>query len=108
MTISPSFTEFLGYDDPLKVLPNGMKSPLPHFRVREMATSAIVWDGQTVVLSRLPQTDVVTSNGTTSTNATAEDPKRNLFVLITPTLIDRAGNRIHTDDEINSLPTAPR
>ena len=27
--------------------------PLPHFRVRQVITSAIVWDGQTVVLGGL-------------------------------------------------------
>src|SRR5262249_54333449 len=64
MTIIPSLTEFLGYDDPGAFVPQAQSAssgqggvavpitaqlPLPRFRVRQVTTSAIVWDGQTVV-----------------------------------------------------------
>src|SRR5437868_6854515 len=58
--IVPTFTEFLGYDQDLArqfqtVVPGlpVQATPLPRFRVRQVATSAIVWDGQTVVLGGL-------------------------------------------------------
>ena len=60
MHVLPSFTEFLGYDTEAArqfrtVVPNlpVQDTPLPRFRVRQVATSAIVWDGQTVVLGGL-------------------------------------------------------
>src|SRR5260221_966635 len=69
MTLIPSLTEFLGYDDPGGFVPQVQSAasgsptgvaapvtaqlPLPRFRVRQVTTSAIVWDGQTVVLGGL-------------------------------------------------------
>ena len=62
MTVIPTVVEFVGYDDPGQFvvqaqIGNGVPLtsvlPLPHFRVRQVTTSAIVWDGQTVVLGGL-------------------------------------------------------
>src|SRR4051812_18724973 len=60
MHIVPTYTEFLGYDTDIArqfqtVVPGLpiQPTPLPRFRVRQVATSAIVWDGQTVVLGGL-------------------------------------------------------
>src|SRR5206468_7108022 len=73
MTIIPQITEFLGYDDataakfvPTIVLVSGntvgtpvtSSLPLPIFRHREVVSSCIVWDGQTVVLGGLLSEDV--------------------------------------------------
>jgi general secretion pathway protein D len=82
-----------------------------------VVTSAIVWDGQTVVLGGLiaedirKQRDKVPFLGdlpwlgrlfrTESTSAT----KRNLVVFITPTIIDPAGNPVHTPDNLPFDPT---
>src|SRR5688500_309092 len=60
MNIVPTFSEFLGYDTEAArqfrtVVPNVpvQDTPLPRFRIRQVATSAVVWDGQTVVLGGL-------------------------------------------------------
>jgi hypothetical protein len=57
LNIVPTFTEFLGYDEEnarrfQTVVGNQpvQPTPLPRFRVRQVTTSAIVWDGQTIVL----------------------------------------------------------
>ena len=62
MTLIPTITEFIGYDDPGQFVPSALVSgqtgnasltavlPLPHFRLREVITSVTVWDSQTVEL----------------------------------------------------------
>src|SRR5205814_5520077 len=69
MTLIPTMIDFLGYDDPGAFVTQAQISgtgstltatlPLPRFRLRQVTTSAIVWDGQTVVLGGL-----VTYDGT--------------------------------------------
>ena len=68
MTILPSVTEFSGYADPGGFVPQAQSVsgglggvglpltatlPLPIFKVRQVTTSCIVWDGQTIVLGGL-------------------------------------------------------
>src|SRR5688500_17037750 len=60
LNLVPTFTEFLGYDlevsRQFRTVVQGLPvqdTPLPRFRVRQVATTAIVWDGQTVVLGGL-------------------------------------------------------
>jgi len=72
----------------------------PRFRTRQMRTSALVWDGQTLALGVIAQNEVVTGNGTSSAKQVPEDSPRNLLVLVTPTIIDPAANRVHVDDEM--------
>src|SRR6185295_1954750 len=74
MTMLPTITEFVGYDDPGGFAPqaqsvsggaNGIgipitaQLPLPRVRIRQVTTSAIVWDGQTIVLGGLISENVV-------------------------------------------------
>ena len=68
MTLIPSITEFVGYDDPGQFVPTAITAqgtpitavlPLPRFRLRQVTTSAIVWDGQTIVLGGLLAEDVI-------------------------------------------------
>lgn len=102
-----SATEFLGYDspDPLKptnwdtrllrgdaVITGQPNSPLPHFRTHEHTFTCIVGDGQTLVLGNA-------APNTNSPNTVAGQSVKSLLVLITPTLIDPAGNRIHKEDQ---------
>ena len=108
MTVTPTVTEFLGYEDP-KVLANyytnfnGTQLPLPKTRVRQMKTSAIVWDGQTMVLGNLKDEMVVSGpNGATSRQPFTSDKKKQLLIFITPTIIDPSGNRVHVDDSMHS------
>jgi type II secretory pathway component GspD/PulD (secretin) len=72
-----------------------------------------LWDGQTVVLGGLISTQIQTIKDTepVSDSRSAATPqfrtqttrtlkKQQLLFLITVTLVDAAGNRIHSDDEM--------
>jgi Flp pilus assembly secretin CpaC/tetratricopeptide (TPR) repeat protein len=127
MTIIPTITEFLGYDDPGQFIPQAQsvsggqggaavplqaQLPLPHFRLRQVTTSAIVWDGQTVVLGGLTTEDVTKLKdkvpvlgdlplvGRLFRSESNQTKKKNLMIFVTPTIIDPAGNRLHTEDEM--------
>jgi hypothetical protein len=113
MTVLPTLKEFLGYDEqkdiwatggPHATDPSGLPAgvltpvPLPKFRLRQVATSAMVWDGQTLMIgagsARTMQRDR-DANGIVTTNYTDKE----LIYFITPRLIDAAGNPLHADDE---------
>ncbi len=93
LELKASITEFLGYDDPGGFNPGGASQPIPHFRFRQMPVTASVWDGHTLVIG-----------GTLDeNNKPADKPgdnKKRLLVFVTPTVIDRAGNRAHTDEDV--------
>jgi hypothetical protein len=107
-----SLTEFLGYDSP---------TISPAFAIRKASANVKLWDGQTVVLGRMGGMKArffyggkwVNTEPDYFTKAKAaegrpNDQDKELLVFITVTLIDAAGNRIHSDDEVpfaqNSIP----
>jgi general secretion pathway protein D len=117
--VVPTFTEFLGYDTDLArefqtVVPGlpVQATPLPRFRVRQVATSAVVWDGQTVVLGgliaenvrktreKVPVLGDIPLLGRLFRSETADSTKKNLIIFVTPTIIDPAGNRVHAPDNL--------
>lgn len=119
LNVVPTFTEFLGYDQDLArqfrtVVPNlpVQDTPLPRFRVRQVATTAIVWDGQTVVLGGLIAENVKKTRekvpvlgdipflGRLFRSEAADSTKKNLVIFVTPTIIDPAGNRVHSMDNL--------
>lgn len=126
MTIIPTIKEFLGYDraaaaafqpvaQSVGATPGSQLSatqPFPEFRLRQVVTSAIVWDGQTVVLGGLISEDVtrikdkvpvlgdIPFAGRFFRSESSRTLKRNLIIFVTPTIIDPAGNRVHTDEEL--------
>jgi general secretion pathway protein D len=124
MTIIPTVVEFVGYDDPgpfsIQVqalsgaggasVPLTAVLPLPHFRLRQVTTSCIVWDGQTVVLGGLISENItrlkdkvpvlgdvplISRMFRSEKNGTEE---RNILVFITATIVDPAGNRVHPEE----------
>lgn len=113
MSIVPTLTEFLGYDTEFAqtfqtVVGNQplQPTPLPSFRVRQVVTSATVWDGQTIVLGGLIAENVTKTKdkvpilgdipfvGRLFRSETSRAQKKNLVIFVTPTIIDPAGNRI--------------
>ncbi|MFM7103310.1 MAG: type II secretion system protein GspD [Verrucomicrobiota bacterium] len=125
MTIIPAYTEFLGYDDPgdfvpvvtgANVPPVRAQLPLPRIRIRQVTTSAIVWDGQTVVLGGLIAEDVkkirdkvpvlgdIPLVGRLFRSEASLTSKKNLVVFVTPTILDPAGKRVH---DPNNMPYDP-
>lgn len=136
MTLIPTFTEFLGYDDPGPFIPQAQSVggstvgvpltavlPLPRMRTRQVVTSAIVWDGQTIMLGGLISEDVRNVKdkvpvlgdlpllGRLFRSESKSTSKKNLIIFVTPTLVDPAGNRVHTDEELpfakDSVPGQP-
>jgi general secretion pathway protein D len=133
MSLIPTVTEFSGYDDPAGFVPQAQsvsgggtgvgvpltaQLPLPRFRLRQVTTSAIVWDGQTVVLGGLITEDIVRMKdkipvlgdlplvGRLFRSESASTSKRNLIIFVTPTIIDPAGNRLHSDVDLPFAQTA--
>ncbi len=130
MTLIPTMIDFLGYDDPGAFVTQAQISgagttltatlPLPRFRLRQVTTSAIVWDGQTVVLGGLVSEDVTKLKdklpilgdlpflGRFFRSESSSSSKRNLMIFVTPTIIDPAGNRMHSEDEMPfTIPAQP-
>jgi len=133
LTLIPSLTEFLGYDDPGPFLPQAQsvagntlgtplvaQLPLPRFRARSVITSCIVWDGQTVVLGgliaetvqkikdKVPVLGDIPLLGRFFRSEAMSSEKRNLIIFVTPTIIDPAGNRVHPDESMPYDPSAPK
>jgi general secretion pathway protein D len=85
---------------------------LPRFRLRQVTTSAIVWDGQTIVLGGLLSEDVARFKdkvpvlgdlpfvGRLFRSESAQTRKKNLVIFVTPRIIDPAGNPAHSEDEM--------
>ncbi len=105
LALIPSLTEFLGYDNPTNTTVAYTRSGeridvpkvLPVFRVQRVTITLNLWDNQTAVLGGLPEIDYI--NGKEVADKSKSSDKE-LLVLITATLVDPAGNRIHSDDEI--------
>jgi general secretion pathway protein D len=127
MTIIPTLTEFLGYDNPGLFADQAQGSsggnltailPLPHSRVRQITTTAVVWDGQTVVLGglitenttktkdKVPLLGDLPMFGTLFRSESSQSSKQNLLIFVTPTIIDPAGNRLHSDEDMPFAQTA--
>ena len=106
LTAIPSLTEFLGYDTPTNSIlvatsaGTNVTVPtiLPRFRVRQAITHLKLWDNQTVVLGSLK--DRLVPGGKEVDDKPGSKIHKQLLVFVTVTLVDRAGNRIHTDDEM--------
>jgi general secretion pathway protein D len=134
MTIIPTITEFIGYDNPGQFVVQAQQAagsapitaqlPLPHFRMRQVTTSVTVWDSQTVVMGGLI-TDSVTKTkdkvpflgdmpllGRLFRSESSSKTKANLMIFVTPTIINPDGTRYHSDEEMpflqsQSLPKQP-
>jgi len=119
LNLVPTFTEFLGYDQEtarqFRTVVQGLPvqdTPLPRFRVRQVATTAVVWDGQTVVLGgliaesvkkvreKVPVLGDIPFVGRLFRSESSDSIKANLVIFVTPTIIDPAGNRVHSPDNL--------
>jgi general secretion pathway protein D len=131
LTLIPSLIEFSGYQSPPSLgsfSSSGLNvvllpTALPEFSVREVTTTVNVWDGQTVVLGGLVDSEISDTKdevpvlgdvpiiGRLFQSQTKVESKRNLMIFVTATMIDPAGNRVHSDDELpfaqSNIPTQP-
>lgn len=130
MSLIPSVTVFNGYSTP-PVIPdvtgnlNVVQLPviLPNFTVRQVVASVNVWDNQTVVIGGLISSQVQTTKdkvpvigdlpmlGRFFQSQSKTTQKNNLMIFVTATIVDPAGNRVHSDDELpfaqTSIPPQP-
>jgi general secretion pathway protein D len=125
LTVIPTLTEFAGYDNPNEVTASGILTTgafpggailiptvLPVFRLRQVVSAVNVWDGQTLVLGGLLAETVTTVKdqvpmlgdlplvGRFFRSESKSTAKKNLLIFVTPTLIDPAGNRLHTEEDM--------
>ncbi len=131
LTLIPSLIEFAGYQSPPSLgsfSTSGLNvvllpTALPSFSVREVTTTVNVWDGQTVVLGGLVYSQVMEEKDTVPIlgdvpllgklfqSDQKTDEKRNLMIFVTASMIDPAGNRVHSDDELpfaqSGVPSQP-
>ncbi len=103
LEVIPTFTEFVGYDTntAAQLIPtivngetNSAMLPLPIFRMKQATHSAVVPDGQTLILGNFTVTEIAKQpNGEMRTTDVTSTQTNLLFILVTPTIIDPAGNR---------------
>lgn len=130
LTVIPTVTEFLGYDEPPKdskveIMENGkarlVELPLPRFRVRQMETQAAIRDGQTLVLGGFPVEETRHAKdkvpvlgdiwlvGGLFRSESKSAVRKQLLVFVTATIIDSAGNRVNASPGTSApAHTAPR
>jgi general secretion pathway protein D len=118
LTLVPELLQFDQYDTPPTVpgitVANVVTLPtvLPHFTVREVVTTVNIWDNQTVVLGGLISSTINTENdkvpflgdlplfGRLFQSQSKSSVKKNLMIFVTATIVDPAGNRVHSDDDL--------
>jgi len=118
LTLIPTLTEFNGYATPPTIpgvtVANVVSVPviLPDFTVRQVISTVNVWDNQTVVLGGGITSSVQTSKdkvpvlgdlplfGRLFQSQSKSTTKNNLMIFVTATIVDPAGNRVHSDDEL--------
>ncbi len=125
LTLIPEVSEFLGFidyspgdtvfrqgggtGDTVRV-ENKIQQPL--FASRNLTTSVVVWDGQTVVLGGLMREDInkiedkipflgdIPFIGRLFRSKVDSRSKRNLLIFVTANLIDPAGNKVHKQEAV--------
>jgi general secretion pathway protein D len=130
LALIPSVTEFTGYETPPPIPNvtgnlNVVQVPviLPSFTVRQVVTTVNVWDNQTVVIGGLISSSVLSTKdkvpvmgdlplvGRLFQSQAKQTTKKNLMIFVTATIVDPAGNRVHSDDELpfaqNPIPVQP-
>ena len=111
LAVIPSVIQFLGYHSSTNRpanLTNGnpMVTVLPAFTVRQLVTDLNIWDGQTIVISGMPET-------TTDLNRVGnkDDASGELLVFFSAEIVNSSGNRVHTPEELpfakDSIPIQP-
>lgn len=119
LTLIPSLTEFNGYDNANNLptitgIPNVQIIPpvRPVLTVRQVVTTVNVWDNQTVVLGGLISSQTQSTKdkvpilgdiplvGRLFQSQSKSTVKKNLMIFVTATIVDPAGNRVHSDDEL--------
>jgi hypothetical protein len=89
LAIRASLTEFFSYEKAT----NSLMDPLPILRVQQFSTHDKIWDGQAIAMGKI-EGHFITSEKADNTQ------NKEVLIFIAATLVDPAGNRIHSDDEL--------
>jgi beta-lactamase regulating signal transducer with metallopeptidase domain len=136
LTALPSFTEFLGYAEPtnaIRIESVGYTKPADAIQVETVSqrpqTEPVIRDYQTatgegvqlnpVIRTLLAEADLDMPDGATlilqlrePNTLPSEKSSKELLVFITATMVDPAGNRVHSDDEMpyaqDGIPPQPQ
>ncbi|MDE3099225.1 MAG: hypothetical protein KGJ88_07100 [Verrucomicrobiota bacterium] len=118
LTIIPQVLLFTGYDTPPSIpgttVANVVTLPtvLPDFTDRSVVTTVNIWDNQTVVLGGLISSAINSTKdkipflgdlpvvGRLFQSQSKESVRKNLMIFVTATIVDPAGNRVHSDSEL--------
>lgn len=118
LEVTASCKKFLGYADAMGLSQDATNSAgakvtlpvvLPIIQDYRTSTQKNLWDGQTMVLFPVPEPDYLGDESSekfqkrVANNIGAAEKKesdKTLVVLVTATLIDQAGNRLHSNDEM--------
>jgi type II secretory pathway component GspD/PulD (secretin) len=125
LTLIPSLVDFAGYATPPPVQNvtgslNVVQLPvvLPTFTVRQVVTTVNIWDNQTIVIGGLISSSTASTKdkvpilgdlpavGVLFQSSSKSVQKKNLMIFVTSTIVDPAGNRVHSDDELPFAQTA--
>jgi type II secretory pathway component GspD/PulD (secretin) len=125
LTLIPSLVDFAGYATPPPVQNvtgslNVVQLPvvLPTFTVRQVVTTVNIWDNQTIVIGGLISSETSSTKdkvpvlgdlpgvGVLFQSSSKSVQKKNLMIFVTSTIVDPAGNRVHSDDELPFAQTA--
>ena len=125
LTLIPSLVDFVGYENPPTIPDvtgnlNVVQLPviLPDFTVRQVVTTVNIWDNQTVVIGGLISSSTQSTKdkvpvlgdlpgvGVLFQSSSKSVQKKNLMIFVTATIVDPAGNRVHSDDELPFTQTA--
>lgn len=125
LTLIPSLVDFVGYSTPPPIPDvtgnlNVVQLPvvLPDFTVRQVVTTVNIWDNQTVVIGGLISSSTASTKdkvpmlgdlpgvGVLFQSSAKMVTKKNLMIFVTATIVDPAGNRVHSDDELPFAQTA--
>lgn len=117
LKVIATLNEFLGYDEPTNKVPvtvNGKTvfatPPLPRFHISSVTNLVTVPDGHTLVLGGLVSENILKLKekvpvlgdipllGRLFRSEHSTTDKKHVVVLVTPTLIDEVGNRLHDGD----------
>ena len=103
LTAIASLTNFLGYDQPpdqhISRYDTSVHLPviLPVISVQQAIARLNLWDNQTLVLGNLPKHYY---SGGKEVSAKSDETDKELIVFVTVTVVDPAGNRVHSEDEM--------
>ena len=87
-------------------------STIFYFTIRQVVTTVNIWDNQTVVIGGLISSETSSTKdkvpvlgdlpgvGVLFQSSSKTVTKKNLMIFVTATIVDPAGNRVHSDDEL--------